>query len=165
MTVMLFGDDLSKNVDDISQANKIATKLTGSDRGRSRRPTTARAPFLPKSSQSRPRRSYDRTRQQYRPIQYRNQSKTTAAYSLQKSMNNVSTYCVGNLATKVNEWSKITSDPWILQTIQAYRLEFKTTPMQFSPPKQHTRSKDECDLIQLEIAQETSNLCNRTFSG
>ncbi len=34
MTAMLFGDDLSKNVDDISKANKIATKLTGSDRGR-----------------------------------------------------------------------------------------------------------------------------------
>ena len=85
MTAMLFGDDLSKNVDDISKANKIATKLTGSDRGQSRRPTTARAPFLSKSSQSRPRRSYNRTRQQYRPIQYRNQSKTTAAYSLQKN--------------------------------------------------------------------------------
>ena len=66
-------------------------------------------------------------------------------------MNNVSTYCVGNLATKVNEWSKITSDPWILQTVQAYRLEFKTKPTQISPPKQHTRSKDEYDLIQLEI--------------
>ncbi len=57
-------------------------------------------------------------------------------------MNNVSTYTVWviDLATKVNEGSKITSDPWILQTVQAYRLEFKTTPTQISPPKQHTRS-------------------------
>ena len=33
VTTQLLGDDLSKNVDDISKANRIATKLTSSDRG------------------------------------------------------------------------------------------------------------------------------------
>ena len=84
-STMLFGDDLSKSVNDISKADKIATKLTGSDRARCYHPSTSGASLLSKSSQSRPRPWYDRIRQQYRPTQHRNQTKTTAACSLQKN--------------------------------------------------------------------------------
>jgi hypothetical protein len=82
---LLFGNDLSNNVDDISKANRIATKLTGYDRGRSRPTTAVCVPFLSKSSRSRFWRNYDNTRQQYSPIQYRNQSKNTATHSVQKN--------------------------------------------------------------------------------
>ena len=59
--------------------------------------------------------------------------------------------CVGKLATKVDEWFKITTDPWILESVRAYRLEFKTKPSQISPPLQPSRSEGECNLIQREI--------------
>lgn len=38
-----------------------------------------------------------------------------------------------------------------MDSIQGYRLEFKTTPIQFSPSIQPSRSKDKCELIQREI--------------
>ena len=59
--------------------------------------------------------------------------------------------CVGKLATKVDEWSKITTDPWILESVRAYHLEFKAKPIQISPPLQPSRSESECKLIQREI--------------
>ena len=89
VTTQLFGDDLSKNVDDISKANKIATKLTSSDRGdrytKYRRTTAARVPFLSKPSQSRTRRNYDRTPMQSRRTQFRHQPKTSAAQGLHQT--------------------------------------------------------------------------------
>ena len=85
VTTQLFGDDLSKNVDDISKASKIATKLTSSDRGsrytKYRRTTsTVRDSFLSRGSQT--RRNYDRIGMPSRRTQYRNQPKTSAAQGL-----------------------------------------------------------------------------------
>ena len=57
----------------------------------------------------------------------------------------------GKLATKVDEWSKITTDPWILESVRAYRLETKKKPIQISPPLQPSRSEGECKFIQREI--------------
>ena len=89
VTTQLFGDDLSKNVDDISKANKIATKFTSIDRGdrytKYRRTTGARVPFLSKPSQSRTRRNYDRTPMQSRRTQFRHQPKTSAAQGLHQT--------------------------------------------------------------------------------
>ena len=70
-----------------------------------------------------------------------------------KQLSDVSIFisCVGKLATKVDEWSKITTDPWILESVRAYHLEFKTKPIQISPPLQPSRSEGECKLIQREI--------------
>ena len=90
VTTQLFGDDLSKNVDDISKANRIATKLTNSDRGarytKYRRSTsTVRDSFLCRGSQSRTRRNYDRISMPSRRTPYRNQPKTSAAQGLQQT--------------------------------------------------------------------------------
>lgn len=38
--------------------------------------------------------------------------------------------CTGNLANYVDQWKQITSDPWIIETIQGYRLEFVSQPRQ-----------------------------------
>lgn len=60
---------------------------------------------------------------------------------------------VGNLANKFNEWSKITSDPWILETIQGYRLEFESTPWQNGPPKTPNYSESDFVLINAEVGK------------
>ena len=61
-----------------------------------------------------------------------------------QSMSDVSACCVGNLVSKVDEWSRITSDPWTLQIVQAYRLDLKTKATHISEPKGHFPSKYEC---------------------
>ncbi|KXJ22364.1 hypothetical protein AC249_AIPGENE23047 [Exaiptasia diaphana] len=69
-----------------------------------------------------------------------------------RQINNVSLICnVGNLATKVNEWSKITSDPWILETIRGYRLEFDSCPWQVFAPMTPNHSESNYQLLNAEV--------------
>ena len=57
---------------------------------------------------------------------------------------------MGSLATKAHEWSKITSDPWILQ-FKGYRLEFVSRPWQFAPPKRYPLSDFDTALIAAQV--------------
>ena len=41
----------------------------------------------------------------------------------------------GNLINCVDEWSKITSDSWILRTITGYRLELNAQPRRIITPR------------------------------
>ena len=41
---------------------------------------------------------------------------------------------VGQIATYFDNWSQITCDPWVLQCVQGYRIEFETAPHQVSWP-------------------------------
>ena len=58
---------------------------------------------------------------------------------------------MGKLATKVNEWCLRSLPTLGFSNLRAYRLEFKTKPIQISPPLQPSRSEGECKLIQREI--------------
>ena len=42
----------------------------------------------------------------------------------------------GQLAIAKQNWEKVTSDTWVLQTVQGYSLELVTVPTQSSPPAQ-----------------------------
>ena len=41
---------------------------------------------------------------------------------------------VGQIASYFDNWCQITCDPWVLQCVQGYRLEFETAPHQVSWP-------------------------------
>jgi hypothetical protein len=45
---------------------------------------------------------------------------------------------VGKVSNCLNKWQELTSDPWILQTVLGYRIEFDSHPFQVcrspSPP-------------------------------
>ena len=41
---------------------------------------------------------------------------------------------MGQIATHFDNWCQITRDPWVLQCVQGYRLEFETAPHQASWP-------------------------------
>ena len=45
--------------------------------------------------------------------------------------NSVNNFKGGKLADHVNEWEKLTSDRWILNTIQGYSIEFSERPLQY----------------------------------
>jgi hypothetical protein len=150
---LLFGNDLSNNVDDISKANRIATKLTGYDRGRSRPTTAVCVPFLSKSSRSRFWRNYDNTRQQYSPIQYRNQSKNTATHSVQKNNQWIRWVHIVSVILCLRFMSGLK----LLLILRFYKLSqrivlsSRQNPHNFLHQNNIHRLKDEYDLIQLEI--------------
>ena len=57
----------------------------------------------------------------------------------------------GQLAIAKQNWEKVTSDPWVLQTVQGYSLELITVPTQSFPPRQvHLPGRQEA-LMREEI--------------
>ena len=57
----------------------------------------------------------------------------------------------GCLSQNLSKWREFTSDPWILQTVSGYHLEFETTPHQVNLPKFPKFSESETVLIESEI--------------
>ena len=50
-----------------------------------------------------------------------------------------------------HNWAQITTDPWILDTVQGYHLELESRPwQQFPPPALHLNPQ-ECSLVQEEV--------------
>ena len=48
-------------------------------------------------------------------------------------------------------WNCITQDPWVLQTIQGFQIQFMYPPWQTNQPKELTFSKTETEALQKEI--------------
>jgi hypothetical protein len=48
-------------------------------------------------------------------------------------------------------WEKFTNDPWILETVKGYRIEFESQPFQFSLPGQINFNDSESCIVQSEI--------------
>ena len=57
----------------------------------------------------------------------------------------------GRLALYRDNWSKVTQDQWVLNTVQGYRIEFLTNPTQSSRPRAGASSSSEQSLINEEI--------------
>ena len=57
----------------------------------------------------------------------------------------------GTLSRNLPKWREFTSDPWILQAVSGYHLEFETTPPQVNLPKLPKFTKRETPLIESEI--------------
>ncbi|EDO42367.1 predicted protein [Nematostella vectensis] len=78
--------------------------------------------------------------------------------SVKSEVNNVSSTShsispVGNVANRVDQWSKITSDKWVLETIQGYHLEFGRTPWQKFIPGRFNLSESKILLINAEVVK------------
>ena len=57
----------------------------------------------------------------------------------------------GSVSRNIPKWGEFTSDPWILQTVSGYHLEFETTPHQLNRPKFPKFSEGETAFIESEI--------------
>jgi len=57
----------------------------------------------------------------------------------------------GNLLNNLDVWRKITSDPWVLETVSGYHLEFNTLTVQSVLPRPPPFSEREKQLIDEEI--------------
>ena len=57
----------------------------------------------------------------------------------------------GSLSRYLPKWREFTSDPWILQIVSGYHLEFETTPHEVNLPKFPKYSERETAFIESEI--------------
>ena len=60
-------------------------------------------------------------------------------------------YPAGHLHLAVSNWMKVTSDPWVLNTIQGYKIKFWAQPKQAHPPTPLHFSQKETELMKAEI--------------
>ena len=59
----------------------------------------------------------------------------------------------GRLRNCLENWTLITADPWVLETIQGYRLDLLDTPVQDHIPHSVAQTEENTKLIDLEIHQ------------
>ena len=60
---------------------------------------------------------------------------------------------VGKLKLCLENWKKYTSDPWILQTVSGYCLEFESTPFQWSFPSEISFSNEQKLIVDNEVSE------------
>ena len=60
---------------------------------------------------------------------------------------------VGKLQYCHDVWEKFTNDPWILQTISGYCIEFESEPVQFKIPKEIIFSEEQKRCVDFEIQE------------
>ena len=58
---------------------------------------------------------------------------------------------VGKLCFCIDEWQKYTDDPWILQTVAGYCLNFESEPFQISIPNEISFSEEQRKSVDFEI--------------
>ena len=69
---------------------------------------------------------------------------------------NISPEChayAGNLLHNLDVWRKITSDPWVLELVSGYHLEFNTLAVQSVLPRPPPFREREKQLIDEEITK------------
>lgn len=78
-------------------------------------------------------------------------SGTVSSAPNEKSLNTVEVSSVGKLQYHFDVWKKFTNDPWILQTILGYSIEFDCEPFQTKDPKQICFSREQKNCADFEI--------------
>ena len=58
---------------------------------------------------------------------------------------------VGKLHFCLDVWKKFTDDPWILQTVSGYCINFECEPFQFSIPTEISFSEEQKKSVNFEI--------------
>ena len=87
-----------------------------------------------------------------RTISSNNQHQNTEGQSVNKvNVHSVPLLQAGSLSGNLPKWREFTSDPWILQTVSGYHLEFETTLHQVNLPKFPKFTERETALIESEI--------------
>ena len=66
-------------------------------------------------------------------------------------------FIAGQIRNFVGNWSKVTSDQTILNTVEGYKLEFDSTPNQIACPNRMFTNANESQIVAAEIG----NLLNK----
>ena len=57
----------------------------------------------------------------------------------------------GQIAYKLENWKKLTSDPWILKSVMGVAIPFVQKPVQVKEPRPFSLAKVECDFVNKEL--------------
>lgn len=82
--------------------------------------------------------------------------------------NTVANFTAGKTAANVRNWEKLTSDPWIIETAKAYKIEFDRRPIQYSAPRplklghkeQAALNASLAEFVDLSVIQRCSDTSN-----
>ena len=59
----------------------------------------------------------------------------------------------GQIAHHVKDWRRISSDPWLLSTIQGVEIPFFEIPVQLKEPRPYHLALEECDFVDRELVR------------
>ena len=76
---------------------------------------------------------------------------TSTLYADNHFLNNPNNFVGGKISRFLSNWENITSDPWILNIIRGYRIEFEQLPRQCNIPKELIFNDEETIHVQQEI--------------
>ena len=69
----------------------------------------------------------------------------------------------GNLANNIEEWEKLTHDPYILEAIMGYEIEFNDIPQQVQTIREYSTTDLEASILDAEVKKLlASNVIVRT---
>ena len=165
ITTWLFGDELPKSIRDIAQAKRMSVKQF-CDKRKFDCPSASTGKRFNSDSGS---LNFKRRSDPYRPWRgrgrnYRAQSGIKRS-NLQSSAENVNSTALvtplvsyppqvsGRLRLFAKNWAKITSDPWVLETVRwGYKIEFSHLPFQSHYKiQQNCFPFSECESISGEL--------------
>lgn len=160
VTDKLFGDDLRKKVEDITKANKVGSKISGS----SNRPEKRSFPSRKYQGQ----KPYNQTNRPQpflgqRSFQGYNVPKQQADEEINQEvlpsenesefLNTSKNFTAGKIAGHYENWEMISSDSKILELVKGYSIEFQNTPFQRSNPKPINFNETDLEIIDIEIKE------------
>lgn len=115
----LFGADLADKLRELESTNKLTARLSARQGTGQARPSTSKESFLDRS-QAPQARKRDSPAQYTRTYGGKRQKPTTSG-------NNRPRY-VGGTFLHIDNWRKLTSNPFILDAVTGYEIEFSETP-------------------------------------
>ena len=59
----------------------------------------------------------------------------------------------GRLAFFMANWEEVSNDPWVLEAVRLYRIEFLSEPRQREPPGQIAMNAEQSQAMTLEIQE------------
>ena len=62
-------------------------------------------------------------------------------------------FVAGRLRQHISQWHELTGDPWVLETVTGYHLEFACQPVQSVLPKSPPFNHAEIQLIDTEVKE------------
>ena len=68
-----------------------------------------------------------------------------------KRLTDVSSNKTGNVKNCVYSWREISSDPWLISTIQGVEIPFMEVPVQLREPHPYKLLVDECKFVEGEL--------------
>ena len=166
ITTCLFGDELPKYIKEIGEVNKISRKVSSRPNSVKRMigsykrgPDTSNKTYQQRSGRGttffrlpRSWKLFSRQTTPSRTINFSDQHQVTERQSVSEVYTcSLPLKQAGSLSSNLPQWRELTSDPWILQTVSGYHLEFESLPYQFKLPKLPKFSEKETTLIESEI--------------